>query len=654
MCGIAGIVGAEPSESVASVQCMLAGQRHRGPEGQSVAVAGDAVFGQCQLAFVAIGLSLQPHRWNGGRTMLVFNGEIYNHHKLRASLAGHPELEGGPGEAPVLAALYSERGADMAQALEGMFAVAIHDAAKGHTLLLRDRFGKKPLYYHFSAGRLSFASELRALCAYPRVPSELSAPSLARYLSLNAVPAPDTIIDGVNKVRAGTALVFNRDRRVEKCYWRPSVGTRPRDERTAIDQLDQRLRAAVRTRIPGEARLGAFMSGGLDSTLVAALAAGEVHGTLPTFSVGFPDAPSYDETPAALAAARTIGTDHLVVPLTMADLADQIPGLLFQLDEPVADPSFVPTAILARAARRTVKAVFTGDGADEMAMGYRIFAVLTALRLSSRLLPARLIRRLLRFLGGRRAGHRNLHYAHVARLLHHAIGAPPERLYYAAAAAVPNGDWASVLQPHWAERVRSADAYRDLNDLLAVQPAANPYERLQLGMICHFLRDVILTKLDRATMLASLEARSPFLDVHVAEELLGLQRRLKLRGTTTKYIVRRLAQSYLPPALVGQRKRGFRIPLAGLFAGPLKAFASDMLSDTSLRQTGLFRSDAVEAMFREHRDGRTDHHRVLWSMLCMQSWAFARERKQAAPPPLAHDATAIPGWPQVAHGRIGG
>jgi asparagine synthase (glutamine-hydrolysing) len=632
VCGIAGIVDCTSQEVLEhDVRKLLAEQLHRGPEGVSVESVPEAAFGLCRLAFVED--SSQPYVSPSGRLLVVFNGEIYNHRELRRSLTASG-VEVGPGEAAVVAALYSARGAGMAEALNGMFAIAIHDARRRETLLFRDRFGKKPLSYATLGRGLVFASELSGLRAHPRVSSQLDARAVALYLACNAVPAPATLLREVRKVRPGSVVRHRDGVTREEAWWLPRVRPTSVGAAAAEARLDGALTRAVSRRIPEGMSFGVFLSGGLDSGLVAAVAAPMSPRPLRTYSIGFPGMPSYDESAQAARLASLVGASHLVVPLDLRRLADDSLRWLTRLDEPVADPSFVATAVLADAARADVKAVLTGDGADELAMGYRLFAAAAALRTLQRVVPTAVVESLLERVGARRPSDQNLHYAHVAKLLARTLRAPPERQYSAAAAAVPPAEWASILTADVLAEARTLDPYAEIDRLVRGSPRANDAERLQLGMICHFLRDVILVKLDRATMLASLEARSPFLDDEVSELLLAIPSSSKLRGLTTKYVVKRVAERYLPRASVYQRKRGFRVPVAPLLRGPLRGWLTDLLAAPALRDSGLFQPQEVERRLSEHLLGRADHHRLLWSLACLQAWVCA-SRSRADMPRLA-------------------
>ncbi len=620
MCGITGIVfGPRHIQPAHTVARMLDLQEHRGPEGHSIDQVEEAIFGYCQLAFVDIGASQQPYRSADSRILLAFNGEIYNHRELRSRLA--PSFD-TPGEAALLAELYARHGLAMVTMLNGMFAIAIFDARSRETLLVRDRFGKKPLYYFVRGRQVAFASELRALRAHEDAASDLDPAAVGLFMTFNSVPAPHSLVRGIRKVPPG-AIVCIRDGavRVER-YWDPVLSPVDQSWGSALDEIDTALRAAVKRRIPREASFGVFLSGGLDSGLVAAIAAEYAHEPLRSFSIGFPDQ-SYDESAHARAMAAAIGADHQVIAVTMEDLARMAQECLPALDEPIADQSLVPTALLARAARPYAKAVLTGDGADELLMGYRIFQATAALRLARKIMPTKALEQVLLRLGAGRPSDSNLHYTHIATLLARALTEPPERQYYAAAAALPRDGWGALLDPEIMAGLAGLDPFEEIDRLIAINDPGSPAERLQIGMIGHFLRDTILTKLDRSTMLASIEARSPFLDGVLVDAMLRLPARWKLRGFTTKYILKHIAERYLPAALVHRRKQGFRSPTAALLRGPLREWAGDMLVPTALTRAGVFQSVPVERMLGEHLRHEHDHHRTLWPILCLQSWLNA-------------------------------
>jgi asparagine synthase (glutamine-hydrolysing) len=390
MCGIAGVVAVDqdPAGREAAVGRMLETQVHRGPEGRSTASLSRATFGLCKLGFVDIARSRQPSFSPDGRIMVVFNGELYEHARLRADLERRLGAI-APGEAALLAALYAEEGADMVERLTGMFAIACYDRDRDEVVLLRDRFGKKPLSYLVHGGGVAFASELRALRRAPGAPSAVDPRSLALFLTFGAVPAPASLLDGVRKVPPGAMVAIRAGHVRTTEYWSPRLGPRAAASSPPPEELEHLLLGAIGRRLAAEAPVGLFVSGGLDSGLVAALASRLARAPLTSFSLGFPDAPRFDETSHARMLAAHLGLNHRVVQCTRAAMAREAIAVLTQLDEPLADQSLVPTVHLARAARSAVKAVLTGDGADELFMGYRIFEASRALDAVTRLVPGR-------------------------------------------------------------------------------------------------------------------------------------------------------------------------------------------------------------------------------------------------------------------------
>ena len=611
MCGIAGSVGSGSGDAQrAAVLRMLDAQRHRGPDGTEIETAGAAVFGHCALRFVEIGRARQPYRTRDGRVLLTFNGEIYNYRSVRERLQrrlGWPTLPAG--EAAVLAEWFALDGADIVPQLDGMFAIAIYDARTGETTLVRDRLGKKPLCYVRAPGGVAFASELKALSKHPACSSDVSPSSVAQFLTFGAV------------VTVGSAGITSRR------YWTPTVSM-TRSQAGAPEVLAA-LEAAVERRIPREVPVGVFLSGGLDSGLVAALAQRHLPSPLRTFSLGFDDDPSFDETDAAESVSRHIGTEHTTVRVTRPALARAIARVLGSIDEPVADQSLVPTAILAQTARASVKTVLTGDGADELLMGYNVFLASRAIDTALRIFPASWVKGLLASAGRRRPSDVNLHYAHVAAHLARTVQTPPERRFYVGGAPFERDAWPSILQPEMLAAAEMSDVFADLDALLAQQPALDAMERLQIGMLCHFLRDVILVKVDRATMAASLEARCPFLDPQVVAVALSLSTAAKLGAFSTKKVLRQCAVGLVPDAVVRGRKRGFRNPTAALFRGDLRDYAGDVFGSAAVRAAGIWQPQAVDALIADHDARRHDNHRALWSLLCLGSWLLSLKNEEA-------------------------
>ncbi|MEU4526618.1 asparagine synthase (glutamine-hydrolyzing) [Micromonospora ureilytica] len=617
MCGFIGfVVRDRESEYTELAASMLGAIRHRGPDGATVVQHGQLVLGHCALSFTDRTSGNQPFVTRSGRTAVVFNGEIYNFRELRAELGASGLALRTGSDTEVLAEVFEREGPAVFTRIRGMYAVVAHDTTTGRTTLARDPLGKKPLYYFQDHGNVVFASELSALLRHPGCPGELDASAVADYLVLGAFPAPGSVLREVHKVEPGSYLeVVDRQWR-QTIYWRPTLPSQ-RDRRSVAageNGLGTVLRAAIARRVETtDDRLGVMLSGGLDSSVVAALTR-ELTGTAPvSFSIGFTDA-AFDETDAATLVAQHLGSEHHYLRLTGADLADGFHRWYGRVDEPLADPSLLPTALAFELAGAHVRGVQTGDGADEVLLGYRIFQAERVLEMVEAL-PAPVTRRLPGLLRRLPVRHGNLPASAVARQLGHALGAPAERRFYLSTAPFRPPALRQILATETA-----SDPFRHLDEVVAAHPWTKSLERSQLGMITHFLRDVILTKLDRSSMLSSVEARSPFLDEAVLDYCADLPVRLKLRGFTGKFLLRRLAARMLPPAIAFGVKQGFRAPIGTLLSNELRPLLLDTLAPSRLDRHGLFRPHTVAALTAEHVAGRADHSRALWALLCFQTW----------------------------------
>lgn len=621
MCGFAGFshagFGVQAGQDLALE--MLSALRHRGPDGAAIGRHGAVVLGHCALPFTDPAGGLQPMITASGNTALVFNGEIYNFAELRRELlaAGLTLRTGSDTE--VLAELLEREGVGALRRIRGMYAFALHDRRDGRIVLARDPLGKKPLYYFTDGAGLVFASELAALRRHPRCPTGLDHEAVSEYLVLQAFPAPRTVLAGVHKVPPGSYVERAAGAIRTVTHWRPGLPTE-RDRRSAAETehgLEAVLRAAVARRLGGPASpFGVLLSGGLDSSVVAALAKQESGRAPATFSVGFTD-PAFDETDAAAAVSRHLGTEHHHWRLGPADLVDGITTWYDRVDEPLADSSLLPTVLVCQLAGRQVRGVLTGDGADEMLLGYRYFQ---AERLLGWLdaVPGPAVARLAALLRRLPVQHGNLPATTVARRLGQALGCPPQRRFLLAGAPFAPGEAAKVLTvPAMGRPFARVDA------AVAGHPELGSLERSQLGIIAHFLSDVILTKVDRASMLASIEARSPFLDEAVVDFCASLPAGRKMHRFTGKHPLRRIAARMLPAATAYGPKTGFRAPIGTLLLGELRPLLLDTLSRQRLGDHGLFRPDAVAHLIGEHLSGRADHARKLWALLCFQIWQDA-------------------------------
>ncbi|GLF92731.1 asparagine synthase (glutamine-hydrolyzing) [Streptomyces yaizuensis] len=634
--------GPEAARAVAGR--MLAALAHRGPDGTGWCRHAGVTLAHCALTFVDPPRSRQPFVSASGAVALVFNGELYNHPELRRELRSLGITPRTGGDTEVLTELYERHGTAVLSRLRGMYAFAAHDARTGATVLARDPLGKKPLYYTRIPGGIAFASELTALLRHPDAPRAPDVRALADYLVLQAFPAPGSAVAGVHKVRPGGLVRYGNGVLTEEEHWRPRIGPPPGSgpprAREAAARFEELLRTAVARRVTSTDRpLGVLLSGGLDSSVVAALAQRLSPGApVPTFSAGFDD-PDFDESDHARAVARHLGTDHRVVRVGGAELAEVVESEYACADEPLADPSLLPTRLVCRAAREHVRGVLTGDGADELLLGYRYFQAERTIAALLRVVPAPRLAAAARIAAGAlpsRSG--NLPASLALRRLARGLGAAPEHRFYLASAPFPPGALAGVLTGRALAALADHRPFAEVARLLDGQPdRLGSLQRAQLAVVAHFLRDVILTKADRGGMRSALELRSPFLDLDLVEYGNSLPDALKLRGLTGKYLLRRVARPWLPRATVRRTKQGFRAPLARLLRQELRPLLLDTLAAPALERGGLFDPVAVRALTDDHLSGRRDTSRGLWALLTYQLWyeGPGRAARPARPHPLA-------------------
>jgi asparagine synthase (glutamine-hydrolysing) len=634
MCGIIGFPELTNCPALETAEKMLLAVAHRGPEGMSTLQWKGMVLGHCQLSFVDHETGRQPIISCSQRSAIVFNGEIYNYRKLRRRLIAEGVQFRTEGDTEVALSVYERYGVDGLKQLQGMFAVAIWDAHANELVLARDPCGKKPLYYFEDAHGIVFASELHALLRHPACPRGINHYGLADYLMLRVCPAPDSMIEGVKKVPAGAALRFHKTRcEVLPCWMPPPLaapesngrqidGSRaPGSRVTLTDRFGKFLRRAVTRRLSTtDLEFGVLLSGGIDSAVIAALAARQSSRKLKTFSIGFEQDPVHDETPSARAVANHLGTDHIVIRLPAKGLADIAAHAYGELDEPIADPSFLPTYLVCAEARRHVRGVLTGDGADELLLGYRYFQVEHTLAVLERAAPGvalRVVKLLARATASADA-HRPARYA--LGLLARGLETDSGYRFYAGHAPFAVNELRNLFDADVWAGLANWVPFAHLRAFFADRPELGGLERAQASVMFHFLRDVILTKVDRASMRHALEARCPFLDtdlVHFASEL---PLSLKLHGLTSKYILRNLASRYLPQSVVRRTKQGFRSPVGPLLSGELRSLLEDMLAPSELEKHCLFNVGYVERIRKEHVEGQRDRSRQLWTLLCFQLW----------------------------------
>ncbi len=609
MCGIYGMVGVD---GPAVLDRMGAALVHRGPDGVGTAVRGPGGLGCRRLAIIDVAGGAQPLANETGDVIAVCNGEIYNSAALRSALQSRGHHFRTLSDAEVLPHLYEERGVDLVDALDGMFGLAVWDARRGRLVLARDRMGEKPLYHALTPRGFLFASEPKALLASGEVGREPDWSALATYLRTGWIPFPASAFTGIRKLPPGGRLVVEGESlRIDR-YWEaaPLLAAPPLAlglEEAAVG-LRTHLERAVRAAMVSDVPVGTFLSGGLDSTAVTAVAR-TVVGDLATFAIGF-DERGFDERDHAALAARALGTRHRTLAITPELFLEGIRDLAPLLDEPLADPALVPTFLLSRFARREVKVVLVGEGADELFGGYPTY-VGGALASRWARLPGT-VRRAARSaapLLGAPQGNTTLRW--LLRRFLEAADTPPAARHRAwtgcldadhlAALATPGGPLAAPPEP-------------------VPLPARSDVEALLALDMTGYLADDLLPKLDRAAMAASLEGRAPYLDHHLVEFACRLPVDVKVRGLATKRVLRRAVADLVPGPIRRRVKRGLTVPLAPWLAGPLEPFARGVLDRLDPR---VLRPEAVRGLLDEHVARRRDNRRELWALIVLQLWREA-------------------------------
>lgn len=621
MCGIAGIVNREDRPVDAALLArMNEAIRHRGPDEDGTYLNGRVGMAMRRLAIIDLKGGQQPIANEDRSIWIVFNGEIYNFRELKKRLEdlGHTFVTDCDTEAVVHA--YEQYGTDCPKHLRGMFAFAIWDERKEELFLARDRVGKKPILYSYTNGSFVFGSEFSALLAHPSVGREVDREAIHNYLTFMCVPAPLTAYRDIRKLEPGHSLRFTRDGEIKtERYWQPDFSKKTKlSEEEAGERVLEILRDAVRVRLMSEVPLGAFLSGGIDSSTVVALMS-EVSSTpVKTFSIGFEEQ-DFSELHHARRVAEHVGAEHHEF-VVRPDAMEVLPTLVEHYGEPYADSSAIPTYYVARETRRHVTVALNGDGGDECFAGYERYA---AMRLSERyrklpgLLRDNVIEQAVGLLPSSET--KRSRVRDLKRFLRSASLPPVERYLR----------WVSVLDARAKSELYTDDFLREtaaddparwLSPWFARANGAGVVDAALLADTMTYLPNDLLVKVDIASMAVSLEARSPFLDHHVIEFAASLPEGLKLRGLTTKYLLKKTLGKLLPSENLKRGKMGFGVPVGHWFRGEMQGFLREnLLSDKAARR-GYLKPEAVRRMVEEHTEKRRDYTHQLWTLLMLELW----------------------------------
>ena len=621
MCGITGIYHLATPKPVdpARIERMCAAMAHRGPDGQGVWTAPGVGLGHLRLSIIDLAGSPQPMASSDGRAMLVFNGEIYNYRELREELRGSGAEFRTDGDSEVILAAWQRWGPACVTRLHGMFAFAIYDLEARTLFLARDRLGVKPLFYApLSDGSLAFASELKGLLANPLLRRELDPLAIEDYMTWGYVPDHRSILTGVHKLPAGHTLLLRHGAPLPAPvqYWDVSFAERRQGRTSDLEaELLHLLRQAVTSRMVADVPLGAFLSGGVDSSAVVALMAEASGSPVKTCTIGF-DVAALDESAYAQQIATRFATDHRARQVSPDDFA-QVDTLAAMFDEPFADASALPTWRVCQLARESVTVALSGDGADEAFAGYRRHKFQHAEDRLRGLVPQALRGPVLGVLG---AAYPKADWAPQplrAKTTLLSLAGTSEAGYARAVAILPPELRAGLYSPEFLKLRGDYRAEQPFEAVMRSAQARSGLDRAQYADLKFWLPGDILTKVDRTSMAVSLEAREPLLDHRLIEFAAALPERLRTKRGEGKWLLKKTMQRYLPDEVLYRPKQGFVMPIAQWFRGPLAESARAIGSSAALARTGWFDAKRLGALANDHISGRADHGRLLWQLLML-------------------------------------
>jgi asparagine synthase (glutamine-hydrolysing) len=623
MCGIAGFTtfGQSGHDRAQVLRAMTAELLHRGPDGEGFFQDPNIALGHRRLAVIDLAGGRQPMSDSRNRYTLAYNGEIYNYLELRKELEERGHSFTTRSDTEVVLEYLSAHGSAALKKFDVMFALAFWDSHERKLLLARDRMGIKPLYYACNGTDIVFASELKALLKHPSISRNLNPLSVNKYFAYGYVPSPHTIFSNIRKLEPGCFLTFDTSGMATESYWDLKLTDNPISPRhidECCDDLLRLMRDAVRRQIRSDVPVGVFLSGGIDSSAITALAAQESSEKLHSFSIGF-DEPSYDESKYARKIASLFGTEHHEETLTLNKATDLFPRAMQSLDEPFADASFIPTYLLSQSASRHVKVVLGGDGSDELFAGYPSFQAhklmqrLSFLPIGCRDWLGRLARNL-------PVSHRYASAEHLMQQFFKGLGMSPEVRFFLWMGYYGNTERKMLFSETLQQQLLRDDAFDDIARHVRRSGLVDTFQRLQYLCIKLYFQNDILTKVDRAGMANSLEVRVPYMDRDLVDYTCGIQPFYKLNGLTTKYVLKRSMKNLLPKEIIFRRKTGFMMPVARWLTHYMRDYIEDLCSAKALSDTGLFNPTFVRQILDEHFQHRRDHRKHIYPLLCFMAW----------------------------------
>ena len=625
MCGIYGYISKKGATDATLFGHMGDAIRHRGPddEGEVILQTEDLSIGLGHKRLSILDLSpagRQPMSNEDDSIWITLNGEIYNFKELTKELKARGHRFRSHSDTEVVLHLYEELGVKCLDRLNGMFAFALWDSKQKTLFLARDRVGKKPLHYSMVDGRLFFASEIKALIRHPIIERTLDLKALSKYLAFEYVPAPHTIFTAIKKLEPGHYMIYRNGDIVSSAYWDVPMEDYPisgSTETQVTDELKELLARAVGTRLVADVPVGLFVSGGLDSGIVAAIAR-RAKESLHCFSIGFEES-SFDESRYAREIAESLGIKHHIRTFRAKEMARLVEHLPEILDEPLADPSILPLYLLSQFAAQHMKVVLSGDGGDELFAGYQTYQAHKLVTYYDAL-PA-FVRDGLKFVAASLpVSHAYLSADFKIKQFLKGVGVSSEVRFFLWRGAFSNAERQRLLVPELRAHLRKDNAYEDIYRYVRRSGLTKELERILYLSMKLYLQDNNLVTVDRASMANGLEVRSPLLDRDVVEFVSRLPMEYKIQGLKTKYILKKAAEEFLPRRIVYRKKKGFGVPLAQWLTGELKEFMLDYLSPERIRKQGLFDYPYVKQLIDEQLNKIKDNRELLWTLLVFQTW----------------------------------
>lgn len=625
MCGIYGYLSTKQKVDRDILRRMGEALQHRGPDGEGEEIQQTAQWslglGHKRLSIIDLSpAGKQPMCNEDGTIWITYNGEIYNFRELRIELEGKGHFFRSNSDTEVIIHLYEEQGTDCLERLNGMFAFALWDRKQETLFLARDRIGKKPLHYCLYNGGIIFGSEIKALLTHPEVSRDIDLGSLNKYLSYEYVPAPATIFKSIRKIRPGYFLLYkNGNARTEK-YWDIPLSDNPigyKTEDEYVEELREILERSVRLRLVADVPVGVFLSGGLDSSLVAAMAQ-RGNKDIECFSIGF-DELSFDERKYAAKVAQFTNLKQNLRIFSTTQMLEHLEALPRLLDEPLADASILPTYLLSKMTSEKLKVALSGDGGDELFAGYPTYQAHKLITYFDSL-PDSLkdvARSLAQFLPVSDA---NISFDFKVKQFLRGAGVSSEIRFFRWMGGLTDSEKKELLTDDVKTALQNHNSYEDIFRYLSESGLTKDLERILYLSMKLYLQDDILVKVDRAAMAHGLEVRCPLLDPHFVEFVCRLPTKYKLKGLKAKYLLKKAARGILPDEIIDRRKKGFGIPITRWLRNELREFMLDCLGEAKIKRQGFFNYAYIRKLIDDHLEKRVDNRKALWSLLVFQIW----------------------------------